>query len=120
MPLDMFLPTPAEMQYRVDAATTYGTPVQDNASGIAARLFPVGALDYMGDGAPDGAVWHHVLCAACEHGGCRCKAPWRGTGRRGVHLHGQVAESVQSNGARVNYDSIMDARLAGRFRCFGV
>ena len=48
MPLDVFLPTPAELQYRIDAATTYGTPVQDNASGIAARLFPMGALDYMG------------------------------------------------------------------------
>ena len=119
MPLDMFLPTPAEMQYRVDAATTYGTPVQDNASGIAARLFPVGALDYLGTARPTiqyGTTSYVQLVS---------------TAVADARLPGVALDAVASTftvkslnpsriSARVNYDSIMDARLAGRFRCVGV
>ena len=112
MPLDVFLPTPAEMQYRIDAATTYGTPVQDNASGIAARLFPMGALDYMGVQRPTvqyGTTSYVQLVSAAV---------------ADARLPGVVLDAVASTfevkslnpsrvSARVNYDSIMDARLQG-------
>ena len=112
MPLDVFLPTPAEMQYRIDAATTYGTPVQDNASGIAARLFPMGALDYMGVQRPTvqyGTVSYVQLVSAAV---ADARLP-------GVALDAVASTfTVQSLNpsrvtARVNYDSIMDARLQG-------
>ena len=64
MPLDVFLPTPAELQYRVDAATTYGTPVQDNASGIAAQAVSRRRLGLLGRYAPDRPVWNHELYPA--------------------------------------------------------
>ena len=112
MPLDVFLPTPAEMQYRIDAATTYGTPVQDSASGIAARLFPMGALDYMGVQRPTvqyGTTSYIQLVSAAV---------------ADARLPGVVLDAVASTfevkslnpsrvSARVNYDSIMDARLQG-------
>ena len=112
MPLDVFLPTPAELQYRVDTATTYGTPVQDNASGIAARLFPVGALDYMGVQRPTvqyGTTSYVQLVSAAV---ADARLP-------GVALDAVASTfTVKSLNpsrvvARVNYDSILDARLQG-------
>lgn len=112
MPLDVFLPTPAELQYRIDAATTYGTPVQDNASGIAARLFPVGALDYMGVQRPTvqyGTVSYVQLVSAAV-----ADARLAGVALDAVASTFSIKSLNPSRiTARVNYDSIMDARLQG-------
>ena len=48
MPLDILLPRAGERQYRVDAVTNIATAIQENQSTIAGRVFPIGALDYLG------------------------------------------------------------------------
>ena len=112
MPLDILLPRAGERQYRVDAVTNIATAIQENQSTIAGRVFPIGALDYLGAERPTVAFGTQSYVSLTSGG----SADFRDDG---VALDAAAAtfttKSINPSRvqARIFYDNIIDVRMRG-------
>ena len=112
MPLDILLPRAGERQYRVDAVTNIATAIQENQSTIAGRVFPIGALDYLGAERPTVAFGTQSYVSLTSGGSADFRSD-------GVALDAAAAtfttKSINPSRvqARIFYDNIIDVRMRG-------